>query len=249
MIYLFVDFFSQMCYTERIRKRNQPEVKGHPRMKFKAIIFDLDGTLADTIEAIRDAINLTMQQYGYPQHTYEEIREYIGNGAKNLVLRSMPAEAARDAEQHERVFLTYQDNYDKGHLATDRCYDGIPALIAALHASGVRLSVLSNKQDRHVQGLIAQLFPAGEFSVIMGQLDHLPKKPDPTVPLMIAEQLGVKPSECAFIGDSEVDILTAQNSGFASVAVSWGFRSRCDLEKSSPDIIIDHPSQLLEIFG
>ena len=215
-------------------------------MKFKAIIFDLDGTLADTIEAIRDAINLTMQQYGYPQHTYEEIREYIGNGAKNLVLRSMPAEAASDAAQHERVFLTYQDNYDKGHLATDRCYDGIPALITALHASGVRLSVLSNKQDRHVQGLIAQLFPAGEFSVIMGQLDHLPKKPDPTVPLMIAEQLGVKPSECAFIGDSEVDVRTAKNAGMPAIAVSWGYRDRELLLAEAPDALLDTPSALSE---
>ena len=216
-------------------------------MQFKAAIFDLDGTLADTIEAIRDAINLTMQEYGYPAHTYEEIREYIGNGAKNLVLRSMPADAACDTEQHARVFLTYQDNYDRGHLATDRCYDGMPELIAALHARGVRLAVLSNKQDRHVQGLIAQLFPAGEFSVVMGQMDHLPKKPDPTVPLMIAEQLGVEPSECAFVGDSEVDMRTAKNAGMPAIGVSWGYRDRDLLVAESPDALADTPVELSEI--
>ena len=216
-------------------------------MKIQAAIFDLDGTLADTIEAIRDAINLTMVHYGYPTHTYEEIREYIGNGAKNLVLRSMPAAAAQDRAQHERVFLTYQDNYDRGHLATNRCYDGIPELIAALHASGVRLAVLSNKQDRHVQGLIAQLFPNGEFTVIMGQMDHLPKKPDPTVPLMIAEQLGVLPTECAFIGDSEVDIRTAKHARMPSIAVSWGYRDRDLLLAESPDAIADTPSALAQI--
>lgn len=216
-------------------------------MQIKAAIFDLDGTLADTIEAIRDAINLTMKEYGYPAHTYAEIREYIGNGAKNLVLRSMPAEAAADAEQHTRVFLTYQDNYDRGHLATDRCYDGMPELISALHAAGVRLAVLSNKQDRHVQGLIAQLFPNGEFSVVMGQMDHLPKKPDPTVPLMIAEQLGILPSECAFIGDSEVDIRTAKNAGMPAIGVSWGYRDRDLLLAENPDALADSPKQLTEI--
>jgi phosphoglycolate phosphatase len=216
-------------------------------MQIKAAIFDLDGTLADTIEAIRDAINLTMKEYGYPPHTYEEIREYIGNGAKNLVLRSMPAEAAADAEQHARVFLTYQDNYDRGHLATDRCYDGMPDLIAALHQSGVRLAVLSNKQDRHVQGLIAQLFPRGEFSVIMGQMDHLPKKPDPTVPLMIAEQLGVAPYECAFVGDSEVDIRTAKNAGMPAIGVSWGYRDRELLIAEHPDALAATPDELSQI--
>ena len=216
-------------------------------MQIKAAIFDLDGTLADTIEAIRDAINLTMQQYGYPPHTYEEIREYIGNGAKNLVLRSMPAEAADDAEQHARVFLTYQDNYDRGHLATDRCYDGMPELIASLHAKGMKLAVLSNKQDRHVQGLIAQLFPAGEFSVVMGQMDHLPKKPDPTVPLMIAEQLGIEPSACAFIGDSEVDMRTAKNAGMPAIGVSWGYRDRDLLLAETPDALADSPTELSEI--
>lgn len=216
-------------------------------MNMQAAIFDLDGTLADTIEAIRDAINLTMKSYGYPEHTYAEIRDYIGNGAKNLVLRSMPPDAAADKAQHERVFLTYQDNYDRGHLATDRCYDGIPNLIAALHQKGVRLAVLSNKQDRHVQGLIAQLFPDGEFSVIMGQMDHLPKKPDPTVPLMIAQQLGVEPSACAFIGDSEVDIRTAKNAGMPAIGVSWGYRDRALLLAESPDAIADTPDQLAQI--
>ena len=216
-------------------------------MNMQAAIFDLDGTLADTIEAIRDSINLTMRSYGYPEHTYAEIRDYIGNGAKNLVLRSMPPHAAADKMQHERVFLTYQDNYDRGHLATDRCYDGIPDLIAALHQRGVRLAVLSNKQDRHVQGLIAQLFPGGEFSVIMGQMDHLPKKPDPTVPLMIAEQLGVKPAACAFIGDSEVDIRTAKNAGMHAIGVSWGYRDRSLLLAEAPDAIADTPDQLAQI--
>ena len=216
-------------------------------MQIKAAIFDLDGTLADTIEAIRAAINLTMQQYGYPPHTYEEIREYIGNGAKNLVLRSMPADAAGDTEQHARVFLTYQDNYDRGHLATDRCYDGMPELIASLSAKGVKLAVLSNKQDRHVQGLIAQLFPAGEFSVVMGQMDHLPKKPDPTVPLMIAEQLGVEPSACAFIGDSEVDMRTAKNAGMPAIGVSWGYRDRELLIAEHPDALAATPDELSQI--
>ena len=216
-------------------------------MKVKAIIFDLDGTLADTIDAIRGAINATMRQYGYPEKTYEDIRRVLGNGAKNLVRGCMPVEAAADAAQHERVFLTYQDNYDANHLATDRCYDGIPEAIAALHTRGIRLAVLSNKQDRHVCGLVAQLFPNGEFEIAMGQTE-LPRKPDPTVPLMIAEKLGAAPEECAFVGDSEVDIRTAKNAGMPAIGCAWGYRTAEDLEREGADVLLSAPIQLKNLF-
>ena len=215
-------------------------------MQIKAAIFDLDGTLADTIEAIRDAINLTMQQYGYPPHTYEEIREYIGNGAKNLVLRSMPADAAGDTEQHARVFLTYQDNYDRGHLATDRCYDGMPELIASLSAKGVKLAVLSNKQDRYVKKIMEAYFDEGVLSMSQGQRVDLPVKPDPTVPLMIAQRFNVTPDDCAFIGDSDVDVKTAKNSGMVSVACPWGYRPREELLDA--DFIIEDADELTLLF-
>lgn len=212
----------------------------------QAAIFDLDGTLADTLGAIRQSINQTMRAYGYPEHTTEEIRSYIGNGAKNLVLRSMPPDAAGDAERLERVFLTYQENYDRNHLTTDHCYDGITDTIAALHAAGTRLAVLSNKQDSHVQGLIQKLFPGGEFCLAMGQTD-LPKKPDPTVPWMMAERMGVKPEQCAIVGDSEVDIRTAKRAGMRAIGVSWGYRDRQVLVDEGADDVVDSPAELLSL--
>ena len=205
-------------------------------MKIQAAIFDLDGTLADTIEAIRDAINLTMVHYGYPTHTYEEIREYIGNGAKNLVLRSMPTAAAQDRAQHERVFLTYQDNYDRGHLATNRCYDGIPELIAALHASGVRLAVLSNKQDAFVKEIISRLFGDDLFTAVMGQ-SSFPPKPDPTSSLYVAKMMGVRPEQCLYIGDSDVDVETSFRAGMSFIGVGWGYRDEDTLKKAGAPVV------------
>ncbi len=215
-------------------------------MQIQAAIFDLDGTLADTIDAIRGSVNDTMRHYGYPERSYDEVRLAIGTGAKNLIRGTLPQALAQDEETVARVFATYQNNYDQNHLATDHCYDGIPALIAALHAAGVRLAVLSNKQDRHVQGLVKQLFPAGEFSVAMGQTE-LPRKPDPTVPLLIARQLGVAPEHCAFIGDSEVDIRTAKNAGMPSFGCAWGYRERELLDAQGADAIADSPAQLHDI--
>ena len=142
-----------------------------------------------------------------------------------------------------RVFSTYQDNYDQNHLATDRCYDGIPQVISDLHAAGVRLAVLSNKQDRHVRGLVAQLFPNGEFEIAMGQTE-LPRKPDPTVPRMLAARMGVAPECCAFIGDSEVDIRTAKNAGMPSFGCTWGYRDAQLLADEGADHIADTPEAL-----
>lgn len=215
-------------------------------MNIQAAIFDLDGTLADTIYAIRDSVNTTMRQYGYPERSYDEVRLAIGTGAKNLIRGTLPQALAQDEETVARVFATYQSNYDQNHLATDHCYDGIPALISALYDAGVRLAVLSNKQDRHVQGLVKQLFPAGEFSVALGQTE-LPRKPDPTVPLLIARQLGIAPENCAFVGDSEVDIRTAKNAGMPAFGCAWGYRDAELLSAEGADAIAATPAELSDI--
>ncbi len=212
----------------------------------QAAIFDLDGTLADTIDAIRQSVNDTMRQYHYPERSYDEVRCAIGNGAKNLIRGTLPSELSEDEALVDRVFSTYQDNYDKNHLATDRCYDGIVELIASLRAAGIRLAVLSNKQDRHVRGLVAQLFPNGEFEITMGQTE-LPRKPDPTVPLLIAARLGVAPGDCAFIGDSEVDIRTAKNAGMPAIGCAWGYRDAQVLSDEGADVIAATPAQLQDI--
>lgn len=214
----------------------------------KGLIFDLDGTIADTIEAIREAINDTMKHYGYSEKSYEDVRRAIGNGARLLVKRCMSKEKAEDEALVDEVFAYYHEAYKRTYLNTRACYDGIPETIAVLKKRGFRLAVLSNKQDEYTKGLINQLLPADTMTVVMGQSD-LPKKPDPTVPCLIAEKLGLKPEECAMIGDSEVDIETAKNAGMTAIGCSWGYRGKEVLEKNGADVVLDQPTDLWEVFG
>ena len=218
-----------------------------PARPVRALIFDLDGTLADTIGGIRDGMNETMNKYGYPPKTYEDIRRAIGNGARMLVKRCMPEPDASDDAKVKRVLASYDLAYLRTYLHTRECYEGMAQTVKELHARGYRLAVLSNKQDAYTKGQLAQLFPDGEFEIVMGQTD-LPTKPDPTVPHLIAHLLCVDPDECAMIGDSDVDILTARNAGMMSVGCSWGYREKAVLQSLGAHHVIDKPAQLLDIF-
>jgi phosphoglycolate phosphatase len=212
----------------------------------KGLIFDLDGTIADTISAIGDGINEAMDHYGYPRKTYEDVRRAIGNGARLLIRRCMPADQTADETRCEEVFAYYHAAYARTYRNTRECYKGIPETIAALKQGGYRLAVLSNKQDEYTKGLIEQLLPRDTFEVVMGQTE-LPTKPSPVVPSLIAGQLGLAPSECAMIGDSDVDIQTAKNAGMAAIGCSWGYRGRAALEQAGADVVVDSASELLEV--
>ena len=212
----------------------------------RALIFDLDGTLADTIGGIQDGMNETMAHYGYPERSYEDIRHAIGNGARLLVRRSMPEPDAQDDDRVSEVLAYYHAAYAHTFMHTRECYEGIVEAVKTPHARGYRLGVLSNKQDIYTKQLVAQLFPDGEFSVVMGQTD-LPTKPDPTVPHMIARALGVEPCECAMIGDSDVDIITAKNAGMVGIGCGWGYRGADMLRACGADAVVDRPLALSEL--
>ncbi|MBE6620230.1 MAG: HAD family hydrolase [Ruminococcaceae bacterium] len=216
--------------------------------QIKGLIFDLDGTIADTIAAIRDGINETMVHYGYPERSYEDVRRAIGNGARLLVKRCMPEDKAQDKALAEEVFAYYHEAYARTYLHTRECYDGIPETIAILKKRGFRMAVLSNKQDKYTKGLIEQLLPPDTMAVVMGQT-ALPTKPDPTVSCLIAQNLGLEPQECAMIGDSEVDIQTAQNAGMLAIGCSWGYRGREALIDAGADIVVDEVRELLALWN
>ena len=213
----------------------------------KLLIFDLDGTLADTLTTIRDAVNMCMEHFGYPTLDLVKTRRNVGNGVKLLIEKSLPESALQREGELERVLEYFRGCYLKTHDNIDDCYDGLRDIVYELKAHGYELAVLSNKPDPLVKNIISKLFDKGTFSVSMGQ-SELPRKPDPTVPLMIAEQLGYTVEQSYFIGDSEVDIATAKNAGMTSVAVTWGFRDREELLLTRPDVVIDTPSQLREFF-
>ena len=216
----------------------------------KLLIFDLDGTLANTLEAITNGLNLTMKNYGFPTHSCEEATKMIGNGAKNLVRSACPKgtfDGENGSELFAEIYQNYCDMYAKTYLDTKECYAGIPEVVAKFKEAGYMLAVLSNKQDPFVKGIVDQILPEGTIALAQGQTE-LPIKPDPTVPLMIAEKFGVKPEECAFIGDSDVDIHTAKNAGMFSACVTWGYRPKNALLELSADAYADTPDELEKIF-
>ena len=217
------------------------------RAKKGLLIFDLDGTIADTLYSIMEAVNMCMEHYGFPQKSYSEVRAAVGNGAKMLIMNTIPETEAQNAERAEEIYKYFKVCYDKTHAHIDGCYDGMREAMLELHDRGYTLAVLSNKPDAYVKNIISTLFDKEIIPIAMGETD-LPRKPDPTAPHYIAKALGFEASECAFVGDSEVDIRTAQNAGMTSVAVSWGFREREELLSCAPDHIIDVPEKLLEIF-
>lgn len=214
-------------------------------MKKRVLIFDLDGTIADTIYSIRDGVNMAMDKYGFPHRSYEQVRAAIGNGARELIRLSMPEGEQGDSSLVDSVFKDYDKFYGLTYANVDGCYPNMDKAIRQLHKRGYIIAVLSNKQDEYVKKIVDILFPDGVISFAAGQTE-LPKKPDPTVPLMIAQRFNVTPDDCAFIGDSDVDVKTAKNSGMVSVACPWGYRPREELLDA--DFIIEDADELTLLF-
>ncbi len=213
-------------------------------MEIKLAIFDLDGTLADSIYTVRDAVNMAMDKYGLPRRDYEQIRMAIGNGARELIKRSVPEEKRADTEFVTRVFEDYDKLYALTYDKIEGCYEGMSELVHTLHDDGCIIAVLSNKQDLYVKKIVSLLFPGGEVSFAAGQTE-LPRKPDPTVPHMICDMFGVTPDECAFIGDSDVDVKTGKNAGMLTIACTWGYRPREVL--GGADYMVDNADELVAV--
>ncbi len=213
----------------------------------RAIIFDFDGTLADTLDAIRAAVNNTLRHFGHPEKSRDEVRLAIGDGARKLITRVLPEDRSADAVYVGRVLDYYSNEYAHTFLMTDRCYPGMQETISGLVRRGYRLAILSNKPDRFIRELTELLFRDGEISFAAGQTG-LPVKPDPTSALMTASKRGVDPAECAFVGDSDIDILTGRNAGMTTVGCTWGYRDAEELRRAGADFIIDSPAGLLELF-
>ncbi len=217
-------------------------------MKKRLLIFDLYGTIADTLPSIAEAVNMCARYFGYPEKSNEEVRRAVGSGVGVLLQMTMPQDAMADAEQCQKIKEYFAKCYEITQAKVDTAYSEMAEAMRELYSKGYILAVLSNKPDKLVKMIVDNIFPDGIISVSMGQTE-LPKKPDPTVPLMIAEQFGVSSNETYFIGDSEVDVLTGKNAGMISVAVSWGFRERSVLEGATPDFIFDTRAELLNFFS
>ncbi|MCI6325569.1 MAG: HAD-IIIA family hydrolase [Clostridiales bacterium] len=209
-----------------------------------AVIFDLDGTLLNTLGDLRAATNHALEVRGLPPHSMEEIRQFIGNGIRLLICRAMP-EGTPEAEID--AALDDFKAYYAAHIH-DRTvpYDGIPQLLTALRKRGIKVAVLSNKIDSASQQLIEYFFP-GKTDVVFGEHVGVPRKPDPTSCRMVMQQLGVQPEQVLYVGDSGTDMQTAKNAGLYAVGVTWGFRSKEVLLKYGADVLVHRPEQILQI--
>lgn len=210
----------------------------------KLIIFDLDGTLLNTIADLASATNHALAANGYPQHATEEYRFFVGNGINKLFERALP-----DGEKTETNVLRIRQSfipYYNVHCADlTRPYPGIPELLNTLQQKGIQIAVASNKYQRATGKLIPHFFPDIRFTAILGQREGIPRKPDPQIVHEIIKLAGVQPEDVLYVGDSNVDMQTALHAKVDGIGVTWGFRPRTELEEGHPFAIIDKASDLL----
>lgn len=217
------------------------------KSKIKALIFDLDGTLADTIPAITEAVNMTLFDLGLPPRTQIEVESFIGQGPRHLISESLPADK-NNAELLDKALKLYDQNYALTYLHTDSLYDGMKDVLTTL-SKNYKIAVLSNKQDEYVKELIKQLIPDGICEFAYGTINGIPAKPNPTTALKLASALEVDPSECVLIGDSEIDIATAKNAGFDCISVTWGYADKRKLLENGAQNTVGLPTELLDYFN
>lgn len=209
-------------------------------MKYKMVLFDMDGTLLDTLDDLRDGVNLVLERRGYPQHTTEEIRAFVGNGARQLMRLALPA--GTDDAEVESVLEEYREWYRVNYCIKTRPYDGVKEILASLRARGVKVAVVTNKPDATARQLAEKFFPG---LPAFGQRDDIPKKPAPDMVWNALQMLGVTARETVYIGDSEVDVETARNAGLPLIAVSWGFRTKEQLRSAGAEMLVDTMEELL----
>lgn len=214
----------------------------------KAVIFDLDGTLSNTLGAITEAVNMTMSFFGYPLKSEDSVRRAIGNGAKMLMRRVVPESVSDDENQILKVLEKYNAMYAITCMHTTEMYSGIKETVEALVKRKIKVAIFSNKQDGYVKKLADMYFPNGEITLARGQTE-LPIKPDPTGVKIIMQELGVTPEDCVFVGDSGVDVATAQNANMDFIGAGWGFCGGEELSKFGAKLIADDPKQILDMLN
>ncbi|MBM4002029.1 MAG: HAD-IA family hydrolase [Planctomycetes bacterium] len=214
--------------------------------KFRAVLFDLDGTLVDSLADIANSANAVLVAMGFAPHSVESYRAFVGEGVAVLFQRALP-ETAREEATLTACLTRMREEYGRRWNETTRPYHGIMEVVASFRSRGIRLAVLSNKPHRFSCQCVDTFFPPGTFDLVLGQRDDVPRKPDAAGAMEIRAAFGLDASDCLFVGDSAVDILTARNARMSSVGVTWGFRSREELQQSGADYIIDCPEELLAI--
>ncbi len=212
----------------------------------KALLFDLDGTLLDSLADIAAAMNRMLAERGLPACDTDEIRRMVGDGMRQLVVRALP-EDQHDEATVDACLAAYRGHYETLWQTATRPYEGIPELLDELRRRGFKLGVISNKAHRFTVPMTEHFFGSDGFAVVLGQRDEVPRKPDPAGALEAAALLGVTPAECAYVGDSGIDMEFAANSGMTGIGVTWGLRDAAELRAAGATHLVDTPAQVLAL--
>ena len=216
-------------------------------MKFKAVLFDLDGTLLDTLQDLADSMNSVLRRFSFASHPLEAYKYFVGDGMATLVRRTLP-EPQRNQEATVATCLTsMKETYRERWRVQTHPYPGIPELLDQLSAREIKISVLSNKPDDFTRLMVKELLPRWHFECVFGERPNVPRKPDPIAALEIAERSRVSPEAFAYLGDTATDMITARAAGMYAVGVLWGFRSAEELTGNGADTLISNPADLLAL--
>ena len=210
---------------------------------YKAVIFDLDGTLINSIDDLADSANAVLKEYNFPTFDVEAYKYKVGNGIRKLMQRALPEDKQ---DLLDEALDKFKAIYAKHNLDKTRPYDGIMDMLHNLQESGIPLGVCTNKHDEAAKEIIKILFPENTFDSIIGDKAGLKRKPDPGKVLAIAKEWNIKPEEIAYLGDSGVDMQTAVNAGMLPVGVLWGFRKEDELLANGAKVLLHNPNELLE---
>ncbi|MGO3108608.1 MAG: HAD family hydrolase [Sphingobacterium sp.] len=212
----------------------------------KLIIFDLDGTLINTLEDLANSGNYALAKYNLPTHAGAQYKHFIGNGIDKLIERILPIEE-RNREKIALVKETFIAHYNKHAQDTTQVYPGILELLTYLRENNFKISVATNKYHDAALTLVTKYFPTVDFDLVLGHRENFPAKPDPAIVEQTLQTLAIKKENCYYLGDSDVDMLTAGRAGVKAIGVTWGFRSEQELRESGADFIINSPQELHKI--
>ena len=215
-------------------------------MDFKAVLFDLDGTLLDTLEDISLSMNAVLSRHGFPTHDMDAYRYFVGDGAGMLVRRAIP-ERIQDEEIVGKYIKEFLDGYDGGQNLNTRPYPGIEETLNGLSERRIRLAILSNKPHKATIDFVTKFLGKWKFDIVFGERDGVPRKPDPAGALQVARFFELESRKILYVGDTGVDMKTAVAAGMYPVGALWGFRSRDELENSGAKVMIKRPQEILEI--
>lgn len=211
-------------------------------MKYEAVIFDLDGTLTDTLGDLKNSVNYAMREFGFPERTLEEVRSFVGNGVRKLIYLSVPENT--DSATAERCLAVFKEYYKNNSLVETKPYDGITEMLENIKSKGIKTAVVTNKMHEAAEEIV-RIFFGNLIDITLGQVDGVVQKPQPDGIYYVLDKLGVSKEKSIYVGDSEVDCVTAKNAKIPCIGVTWGFRDESVLVENGADFIADIPEEII----